>query len=95
MAIACAVLHTDSSGRTIPCPGYPHPMEERDMSDEKTPAKKAAPEKAPVDRTGYKIIEQGLTCQVIRESDGTGLGAYVPEEVDGVIEADRKAHPAE
>lgn len=27
--IACAVLHRDSEGRTIPCPGYPH----RDETD--------------------------------------------------------------
>lgn len=42
-----------------------------------------------VDRSGYKVIEQGDTVQVIRESDGTGLGAYLPHEADAIIAADR------
>lgn len=70
--MACAVLHTDAAGNTVPCPGYPH--------TEDAPPVTPRASVVEIIATGFQPAEDGAGSLVVpNEVRINGVSVYTPE----------------
>lgn len=72
--VACAVLHTDGEGNTIPCPGYPHPADQPTTAQPKPRASVVE-----IIATGAQPTEDGAGSIILpREVRINGVSVFTP-----------------
>ena len=70
ITVACAVLHTDDDGNTVPCPGYPHADEGQPEAPNEAELNPALPVRPDPRQPAYDAVYEYLR----------GLGPYLPPD---------------